>query len=73
MRDLTSLGVVRGVLINDRGVGQLGGEGRVGRRGGDVSLVRHVRGGHVGHVSSQVRGRMHVSVVLMRGDGTLEW
>ena len=54
-----------GVLINDRRICQLGGEGRIGRGGGYVSLVGHVRGGHVGHVSGQVRGGMHVSVVLM--------
>ena len=60
-------------MINERRVGQLGGERGIGRGGGDVGLVGHVRGGHVGHVSRQVRGGVDVSVVLMRGDGTLEW
>ena len=43
----------------------MGGQRRVGRGGGDVSLVRDVRGGHVGHLAAQVRGWVDMSVVLM--------
>ena len=53
-------------------VAHLGGQRRVGRGGGDVSLVRDVRGCHVGDLACQVRGWVDMSVVLMRGDGTLE-
>ena len=62
-------------LLELGAVVHLGGEGRVGRGrgdGGNVSLVRDVRGRHVGDLPGQVRGGVDMSVVLMRGDGTLE-
>ena len=60
-------------MVRGWSVAHLSGEGRVGRGGGDVSLVRDVRGRHVGDLPGQVRGGVDMSVVLMRSDGTLEW
>jgi len=54
-----------GLHLVGPGVVHLGGERRVGRGGGDVSLVRDVRAGHVGHLPAQVRGWVDMSVVLM--------